>query len=295
MELVRRHILALRDAMALAFITKRILVLPRLPCLCDRSEGPLVLRDCRYEASELPVPFICPLTHLFDIFRFQGIRSRPEHMGRIDFREASFLDSPLTPREVRDGQHVVHVVRDAAALRGQKAAAVAGASEGKEPPLFIGLLDGSSDAQVAAALTPFAHVPVLKLASAEGVFGGWTDGRARALFESVVSHSSILTGSWCCSSWYKPSGSINYAVPLPTQLLPTGCGAKLGPDVEGAVGGAPAPDAERELREVCAEAQAARVKSQQPFELVYKLAEGRDGRDGYFRLVSGTGDRHGLQ
>ena len=84
-------------------------------------------------------------------------------------------------------------------------------------------------------------------------------------------------------------------MPLPTQLLPTGCGAKLGPDVEGAVGGAPAPDAERELREVCAEAQAARVKSQQPFELVYKLAEGRDGRDGYFRLVSGTGDRHGLQ
>lgn len=77
LEMVRRHILALRDAMALAFITKRILVLPRLPCLCDRSEGPTVLRECRYEASDLPVPFPCPLTHLFDIVRFSSVRTLP--------------------------------------------------------------------------------------------------------------------------------------------------------------------------------------------------------------------------
>ena len=51
-EMVRRHILALRDAMALSLITKRTLVLPRLPCLCDRSEGPTVLRECKYETED---------------------------------------------------------------------------------------------------------------------------------------------------------------------------------------------------------------------------------------------------
>ena len=50
---------------------------------CAGITPPSVLRECRYEASELPVPFICPLTHLFDIVRFQSIRDRPEAHGRI--------------------------------------------------------------------------------------------------------------------------------------------------------------------------------------------------------------------
>ena len=46
LELVRRHVLATRDAMALAAALKRILVLPRYPCLCDRSEGPNIIETC---------------------------------------------------------------------------------------------------------------------------------------------------------------------------------------------------------------------------------------------------------
>lgn len=281
LELVRRHILALRDAMAIAFVTKRILVLPRLPCLCDRSEGPLVLRECRYEASELPVPFICPLTHLFDIFRFQSIRTRPAHSGRIDFRESSFLDNPLTPQVVREGQRVVRIVPNTSAATVPRPAPT-----GFGP---IKVLSGSSDAQIVAALAAHADVPVLRLTTTEGVFGGWTNERQRSLFELVVSQSSILTGSWCCSSWYKPSGSINYATPLPTVALPSGCG-----DAQSDVGGGTAPHASLELRQQCQAEQARRLASQQPFDFVYALAGGRDGQDGYFRLMSGTGDRFGL-
>ena len=120
---------------------------------------------------------------------------------------------------------------------------------------------------------------MLRLASAEGVFGGWADPARRALFEAVVGQSSILTGSWCCSSWYKPSGSINYATPAPTPVLPPGCGLPAG--AEGAAGDA----AE------CAEVQTKRIAAQRPFDFVYARAEGKDGRDGYYRLVSGTGDR----
>merc|ERR1712167_217653 len=101
--MIRRHILALRDAMALALLTRRTLVLPRLPCLCDRSEGPTVLRECKYEASDLPVPFPCPLTHLFDIVRFESVRRPLRGRARIDFRESSFLTNELTPRAVREG------------------------------------------------------------------------------------------------------------------------------------------------------------------------------------------------
>ena len=133
-------------------------------------------------------------------------------------------------------------------------------------------------------------MPVLRLASTEGVFGGWTDERQRALFEAIIGQSSILSGSWCCSSWYKPSGSFNYAVPRSTQLLPAGCGKVGAP-----AGGAASRDAPAELKQQCAAARAQRLLSQLPFEFYYVLAHGKDGRDGYFRLLSpAEGDRHDL-
>jgi hypothetical protein len=51
LELARRHILALRDAVAIASLLKRVLILPQLPCLCDRSESPLVLPSCISEVK----------------------------------------------------------------------------------------------------------------------------------------------------------------------------------------------------------------------------------------------------
>ena len=101
LELVRRHILAMRDALALAHSLGRTLVLPRLPCVCDRSEAPSILARCVYEGSDLEAPFICPLTHIFDIVRLLQIRPRAAagsgyDGGRasLDFRESSFLDNP---------------------------------------------------------------------------------------------------------------------------------------------------------------------------------------------------------
>ena len=55
LELVRRHILALRDAIVVALLLKRTLILPRLSCLCDRSESPLVLPSC---ISEVKPPLL---------------------------------------------------------------------------------------------------------------------------------------------------------------------------------------------------------------------------------------------
>ena len=81
----------------------------------------------------------------------------------------------------------------------------------------------------------------------------------------MISRSSLLSGSWCCSSWYKPSGSFDYAAPPRTLLLPPECGA--------ADGGAPA---------ACAELQAWRRAAQRPFRFNYVPRPGN--RDGYYTL-----------
>ena len=107
LELVRRHIIALRDAMAIAFITKRILVLPRLPCLCDRSEGPSIIPGCTFEASDLKLPFFCPLAHIVDLPRFLAMRPRASGgytMPGIELRESAFLRNPRTHASVVRGE-----------------------------------------------------------------------------------------------------------------------------------------------------------------------------------------------
>lgn len=289
LELVRRHLLALRDALALAYATKRVLVLPRLPCLCDRSEGPLVLRECKYEASELPTPFVCPLTHIVDIVRFASISpdmatSHMPFMGRrgiasVRFRESSFLTNPLTPEHVRTNVTSVRIVSDAAAMRRAQA-------NGE-----VALLRGSSDAQARAALgggTPFvrglmrgAEARVLRLESAEGIFGGFVEPSARGEFEAMIAQSSLPYGSWCCSSWYKPSGSIEYVAPTPTLMLERGCGTAS--PLEGGGGAAAAGQTDAKLAETCAERQAARERMDRgPALLEYRLKAGREGRDGYY-------------
>ena len=293
LELVRRHILALRDALALAYATDRILVLPRLPCLCDRSEGPLVLRECRYEASELPTPFVCPLTHIFDIVRFASIspdmanfipyRGRPG-VATVTFRESSFLSNPLTPHSVRTNHKRVHIVRDAAAMRAARARGEAS------------LLRGTSDVQAAAALNGssaeggLADAPVLVLESAEGVFGGFVSAERRFAFENMVGQSSMLTGSWCCASWYKPSGSVDFVPPNPTLALPRGCGTASPWESDGA-GAAASEPPDSALRAACIEQQERRTRSQRgPVKLEYELRLGKEGVDGYFKLKAAPGD-----
>ena len=54
--------------------------------------------------------------------------------------------------------------------------------------------------QAVKALSKYHSTRVLKLRSAEGVFGGWVSHEGmkdlRPVFEAIVSHSSILGGSW---------------------------------------------------------------------------------------------------
>ena len=134
------------------------------------------------------------------------------------------------------------------------------------------IISGASDIQIKRALSPWASRPILHLNSAEGIFGGWAamnigggGSMARDDFENIM-NQLVYGGSWCCSSWYKPSGAFTYATPAATQVLPNGCGAD---------------EAEDAVQAQCTAAQVKRRSFQRPFDFNY-VPNG--GRDGYFML-----------
>ena len=56
--------------------------------------------------------------------------------------------------------------------------------------------------------------------------------QAQTQFEQMM-RELVYGGSWCCSSWYKPSGAFPFAQPVATEVLPAGCGG--GADTESKV------------------------------------------------------------
>ena len=82
----------------------------------------------------------------------------------------------------------------------------------------------------------------------------------------------MLSGSWRCSSWYKPSGSIEYVGPHETLAWRPGCGTTK--------------PWEPERSPQCVEQLQAYRRAQQagPAKLEYVLKSGQQGKDGYYGL-----------
>jgi hypothetical protein len=60
---------AVRNGLLLAQKLKRILVLPRFTCFCDRHWTP-IMPQCAMANSDLKPPFYCPLDHIFNPVTF---------------------------------------------------------------------------------------------------------------------------------------------------------------------------------------------------------------------------------
>ena len=123
------------------------------------------------------------------------------------------------------------------------------------------MVDGFSDAQLRAALAPFADSPVLHLEHAEGVFGGWGSADEHKLFESQI-RVYFAGGSWCCSSYDHKLGTVPYADPVQTAFLPATCADH-------------AAEAAWEQDPHCSEQRRKRRSVQQPF--TYNLTVNREG------------------
>ena len=77
LELVDRHIVALRNAMGVARALGRQLVMPKFLCVCDRAESPFaLLPTCKLEGTSQSLPFVCPLESIFDVVRVEEFWKR---------------------------------------------------------------------------------------------------------------------------------------------------------------------------------------------------------------------------
>lgn len=228
-ELVDRHIAALRNAMALARATGRQLIMPKMLCLCERSESPFaLLPSCTITGSSTRLPFVCPLESIFDVVRVEKLwaKTTDEPNGYLQLRPWTMLNSsihrPPQPNLAFEPSKTTTVswssrgwVRPTA-----EHGAVATYAQGSQQlPLRVQLPRGLSDAQFTQALTELgvSDARLLHLESAEAIFGGFESTAAGKVFErNIASH--LLGGwsaTWCCTSWDKPHGTLLFKRPLP--------------------------------------------------------------------------------
>ena len=108
LKMAARYLVALRDGMSIAWLLNRTFVIPKLGCLCDRSEWPDIMPTCRLENSDLEFPFGCPLNFLLNVHFMQGVEL-PDQYGRhgVPYREHSFLTNPRLSPSIRDSNLTV--------------------------------------------------------------------------------------------------------------------------------------------------------------------------------------------
>ena len=83
--------LAARNLLALGKVLNRIVILPKITCMCDRYWGH-VLPSC--SISDVPPPYDrCPADHILNINALEK--------SQLEFREWSFLNNPRTPDAIK--------------------------------------------------------------------------------------------------------------------------------------------------------------------------------------------------
>jgi hypothetical protein len=89
----------LRDALAIAWMLGRMLVVPPMLCGLDRVWFP---HAGRFPGSILALPFECPLDH---VVRIEHVFRKAQN-GLLPFKEHSFLANPALPEPPSDVNQV---------------------------------------------------------------------------------------------------------------------------------------------------------------------------------------------
>ena len=163
-DLLRRR--SVRSLLAVARALGRVPVLPRALCYCDKMWNNL--HACRAPGGEaMPLPFECPMDHIFDVPRWA--------LHNVSFREPGFLDHSHLRQSaswarilVRDAGEPPPAFAKAAPAGGSLLAQQAGSWDAPDASVDAGV----SDEALAAQLAPFADVTVLELSSADTLLCG---------------------------------------------------------------------------------------------------------------------------
>ena len=184
-RLVAHHLLSMRNALAVARILGRTLVVPRLPCHCDRYWFP-ILPMCRSPGSELKRPFSCTLDQLVDVMRW-------EVDLKLSYRHAAYLEGPMD-----------------SALNWSRVAP-------DEPPAstavqdFVQLPRFSTEADIKVFLGRYSATRVLELVNPAESFCAFDSRVANRRFDELI--AKALPATWCCAK----SGAIAFDLPSPLE------------------------------------------------------------------------------
>ena len=205
------HLLCLRNAMAVAQILGRTLVIPRMPCHCDRYWFP-ILPMCRSPGSELKRPFSCTLDQLVDVMRWEvdiGLR----------YRHAAYLEDQALAASLNWSSVAADEPHASAAAHD-----------------FVRLPRYATEADIKAILGPRSTTRVLELTSPADAFCAFESRDANLRFDELM--AKVLPATWCCAK----SGAIAFDLP-PALASSRRSGAACAPHVPSSYPGVEAAQA----------------------------------------------------
>ncbi|KAK3233717.1 hypothetical protein CYMTET_56000 [Cymbomonas tetramitiformis] len=188
LALLQWHVDTVRVGLAIASILGRTLIMPKLPCTCDRWFN--LLPNC--STGEVQLPFNCPMDHVFLLQNFER--------ANIEFREHSFLSNPRTPEDVRSNSTLIEVKN---AWSGHSV------KDG-----VVTLKERLSDVELREALQPYHASKVLIIRKGiEKLFRGFEQN---ALTDQFNNKMRDLTHSWCC----RRNGTVDHPMAKLPYLSP---------------------------------------------------------------------------
>ena len=187
--LVNHQLLQIRNALAIAQQLGRTLVMPKLYCGFDRWWAP---HHGKIPGSETELPFLCPMDHVFEVETW--LRPMPEQEAglNISFREYSFFDNPMVPKEVVDSELTVELVEECG---GDTACLQGGGEADPSSVKKIVAQKNFSDVEVVKLLKNHKEVKVLKFSTMVGAFSGFEDPEKTEQFSNRLKR---YAGLWCC-------------------------------------------------------------------------------------------------
>lgn len=181
--LINYQMKQIRTALAIASFLNRTLVMPPLWCRVDRLWFP---HPGILEGTMTRQPFICPLDHVFEVSVMLKELPKDDFGPKIDFREYSFFENPLLPKEVKDSWLEVQLCQKGADCN---------SSSGTSQSGILRFPKNSTEEEFRAVFSPLKNVKVLQFSSMQDAFMGFTDKVKEKKFRNRV---KSYVGIWCC-------------------------------------------------------------------------------------------------
>lgn len=169
------------EALAVAAMTNRTVVLPQSWCWCDYDHVPHVLETCHLRGADASLPFPCPADYVFQV-------AFMDWQEGLDYRVNNFLALPQIPVSVRSSRAVAKVLHE------EKPAALPAAPAG-EAVLWLGIAEQALREQ----LRGVDGAAVLELKGLyPGLVGAFASADAARRLDVIYQNVS-REDFWCCA------------------------------------------------------------------------------------------------